>query len=694
MKTRYFFTLTLATLLAYVLAPGCTQDFDVFQPCSAEQKVCDGACVDRTDPAFGCSADACAPCALANATSACSGTQCAVGECSGAFENCDGSAANGCEANPSSDPQNCGACGNVCVTPHANPLCEDGECNAGSCEPNWENCDGMGANGCEANLLNDPQNCGACDNACSQFESCQNGQCVIDCPDGTGDCDGDPGNGCETQLNTAENCGFCGDACDLANAAATCTAGACVIQSCDAGFDDCDGMDANGCEADLQNSAMTCGACNNACPDGVNGTTVCNNGQCALNCNSGFGDCDSNVQNGCETDTSGSLTHCGACGQACSPANGAGACVAGVCEIGNCTAPFADCDSNVMNGCETNTGSSLTHCGMCNMGCSFPNAAASCNMGVCAMGACNAGFGDCDNMAATGCESPTANDPANCGMCGNACPTAPNAVAACSNGVCALACNNGFENCDGSAANGCETNIASSVTSCGACNRACAGTNVASRSCNNGVCDSTCNLGFANCTQPAAPAMDNGCELNVAASDTNCGGCANNCGQQGNPANGFECDDTQFLTQAACGCSANTECNAGAMGSCNGGLCSCNGVACKQGEACVSNGGVSTCSCGGGAGCGANETCCDAPAGCFNLRADAQNCGACGRACTAGFVCFDTGAFTAPECRCDDAADCNAGTGGTFSCNANGRCVCNGATCTQGQRCLPSGQCG
>ncbi len=694
MKTRYLFTLAFSALFTYVLAPGCTQDFDVFQACSADEKLCGDACVTATDPAFGCSPEGCTPCDVPNAAAACDAVGCAIESCNGSSEDCDGSRENGCEADPASDPSNCGACGNACVTPHAEAACTGGDCAIGACAPDWEDCDGDVANGCEANLQNSPGACGACDNPCSDFEACQGGQCVLDCPAGTGDCDNDPSNGCETTLGDLTNCGFCGDSCDLANATAACTAGACVVQACDQDFDDCDGMDANGCEADLQNSAMTCGACNIACPNGPNGTTICDNGQCALNCTSGFGDCDGDLATGCETDVSTSLTDCGACDQACSPAGGTGMCAAGACQIATCNAPLDDCDNNPGNGCETNTLTSLAHCGMCGVACSFPNAAVACNNGMCAVGACNAGFDDCDGMAVNGCETAVSMDPANCGGCGNVCPGAPNAMPACGNNVCGLSCNAGFENCDGAVANGCETNIATSVTSCGGCGRACSGSGVASRSCTGGLCDSSCAAGFDNCTQPAAPAADNGCELNVNANDASCGGCGNSCDQQGNPANSLDCDQG-FLTQKFCGCSSSTECNAGANGTCGGGLCSCGGVQCRPGEACQSVGGASTCICGGsGAGCGAGQTCCDEPAGCFDLRNDAQNCGGCGHTCTAGFVCFDQGAFMPPECRCDDAADCNAGTGGTFSCGATGRCVCNGMTCTAGQRCLPSGQCG
>ena len=57
---------------------------------------------------------------------------CAMGACgitcAAGFGNCDKVAANGCEANLGSDVNNCGACGNVC--PLASPLCLGGMCAA------------------------------------------------------------------------------------------------------------------------------------------------------------------------------------------------------------------------------------------------------------------------------------------------------------------------------------------------------------------------------------------------------------------------------------------------------------------------------------------------------------------------------------------------------------------------------------
>jgi hypothetical protein len=60
------------------------------------------------------------------------------------------------------------------------------------------------------------------------------------------------------------------------------------------------------------------------------------------------------------------------------------------------------------------------------------NAVAACVSSTCAIGSCSPGFGDCDGLAANGCETPTSNDPKNCGTCFHACPIG----GTCSGGAC------------------------------------------------------------------------------------------------------------------------------------------------------------------------------------------------------------------------------------------------------------------
>jgi hypothetical protein len=116
----------------------------------------------------------------------------------------------------------------------------------------------------------------------------------------------------------------------------------------------------------------------------------------------------------------------------------------------------------------------VSHCGACNNACPSPaNAIAGCTAGTCGIAACNGGFANCNNNPADGCEVNTSTSVNHCGACGNTCFTV-NGTPACSNGQCFVAaCNAGFANCNGNAADGCETNTNSDVNHCGACNNAC-----------------------------------------------------------------------------------------------------------------------------------------------------------------------------------------------------------------------------
>jgi formylglycine-generating enzyme required for sulfatase activity len=68
-------------------------------------------------------------------------------------------------------------------------------------------------------------------------------------------------------LTTTANCGSCGLACAFANATATCASG-CRLATCLPSRGNCDGVEANGCEADLATSRDHCGTCGHRCGAG------------------------------------------------------------------------------------------------------------------------------------------------------------------------------------------------------------------------------------------------------------------------------------------------------------------------------------------------------------------------------------------------------------------------------------------
>lgn len=72
---------------------------------------------------------------------------------------------------------------------------------------------------------------------------------------------------------------------------------------CEPGFDDCDNNPDNGCETSLNTTVSHCGACGNDCDELLAHTeqTSCTDGNCNIvDCERGWGDCDSDEDNGCE----------------------------------------------------------------------------------------------------------------------------------------------------------------------------------------------------------------------------------------------------------------------------------------------------------------------------------------------------------------------------------------------------------
>jgi hypothetical protein len=259
---------------------------------------------------------------------------------------------------------------------------------------------------------------------------------------GFGDCDKDPQNGCEVATGSdVKNCGGCGVACNLPNATALCVGGACDIGACNPGFRDCDANPANGCEVDTNNDPMNCGACNANCAKLPHAIAGCAMAACTIgSCTAGYADCDKMVGDGCESQVASDPMNCGGCGKVCpAPPNVATTCANGMCGLGGCLPGFADCDGNAANGCEVNLMTDPNNCSMCGMKCAaLPNAQASCTMGVCGLGACNAGFGNCDKDPMNGCELSLTSDNNNCGACGNVCQNGQT----CTNGVCGVPCGN------------------------------------------------------------------------------------------------------------------------------------------------------------------------------------------------------------------------------------------------------------
>ncbi|MBL8682319.1 MAG: hypothetical protein JNK05_24335 [Myxococcales bacterium] len=356
----------------------------------------------------------------------------------------------------------------------------------------------------------DMMNCGACGTACDRLPNassvaCVSGRCVPTCAANFADCDRDPSNGCERPTNTLTDCGGCGTSCSRANAAADCGTGACLIRVCNAGFSNCDMMDGNGCETDL-NDVASCGACGTACRGS---TPVCSAGAMGGTCTSGCTAPQQRCGMSC-VNTMTSLDHCGMCDRACSFANASATCSGGTCALGMCDPNRGNCDGIASNGCETDTNTSLTHCGACGRGCSVANATSACVSGSCGVGSCNGGFGNCNAMPSDGCEVNLTNNVLHCGACGRQC-VFNNATGSCSGGSCVItACNARFGDCDRSGDNGCEQPL-NTLVHCGGCGVGCNLPNATS-DCSTGTCELTaCSAGFVNVDRSPT----NGCECRI-----------------------------------------------------------------------------------------------------------------------------------------------------------------------------------
>jgi hypothetical protein len=322
-------------LLSACLEPGieCRSDADCTDGnrCDSKYRVCVSTCVDTLSDPNNCGSCGNVCPADPGGEAVCSNGSCALmcragySDCGTQFCNdlsstasCGGSCV-ACNIPQASGIYNISSAG-CCQTADAADNSCDAFCSRGVgaencscrfvCAAGFADCDldtaaGADTNGCEVQLsagLPDGQggykHCGACNYNCEKLPnettSCDGGVCQWDCNALTRDCDLVRSNGCETPLNTNSNCGACGTPCPppgVANVSSpTCSTGTCSW-SCSPGWGTCDGNDANGCETDLTTTAR-CGACNNACPTTFNGFPTCINSQCGIGCRAGYQNCD------------------------------------------------------------------------------------------------------------------------------------------------------------------------------------------------------------------------------------------------------------------------------------------------------------------------------------------------------------------------------------------------------------------
>jgi hypothetical protein len=297
------------------------------------------------------------------------------------------------------DVNNCGECGNVCLFAGAQGLCVKGKCELGECNEGSVDADGDPSNGCElfCNPTPDPTEiCDGVDNDCNGVK--------------------DDGFDLATDPN---NCGVCGHKCELLHASSTCqpgaTAPACVVTTCEAGWHNVDGVDANGCEYQCEKTGLNgvacapndpncgverCDSVDNDCNGIINDGNEANGGPDGGQPCYDFDYCDKNAKT-CKGECKPGISTCVGKALTCIPSKGP--------SLEVCDSLDNDCDGVKDNGFDLTK--DPNNCGGCGISCvgTLPNAVGQCvdpagnAPPACQILTCKAGFKDL-NPALPGCE--------------------------------------------------------------------------------------------------------------------------------------------------------------------------------------------------------------------------------------------------------------------------------------------------
>jgi hypothetical protein len=473
----------------------CTISDGGVELCDYRDNDCDGA-VDEDHLPLEDNVRHCGTCGndcrrFANGSFGCMTGHCVMLNCEPGFRDLDGEVSTGCEYpclptnggveacdaadndcdgrvdedfDLSTDLDHCGACGAICATPNATPVCRDGRCRIDRCDPGWVDADSSAADGCEAPCEGSTERCNGVDDDCDGDVDEPFPEVGQPCTSGTGACRA-PGRficspdgagvrcGATPLLPTDESCNGLDDDCngtvddgfDLDRDGFTRCGGDCddttpdvrpgATEACNGRNDDCDAETDE--DFDLDSDRNHCGRCGVVCA-GDAAEMACVGGRCRVDvCARGFWDVDGLPETGCEyacVQTSDLEGRCDGRDDDCNgavdegfeiggPCDGRGACGQGRYECrpggdrGCSTAPSGsddrsrpevcdgrddDCDGVVDE--DFDLQSSLEHCGGCRQTCSLEGAISQCAGGDCGVARCRLGYYDVDESPANGCE--------------------------------------------------------------------------------------------------------------------------------------------------------------------------------------------------------------------------------------------------------------------------------------------------
>ncbi len=232
-------------------------------------------------------------CPAVNGDAYCEASECKVA-CDKGFTDCNGPIGDGCERAINRDVLNCGGCGVECVpTAGGRPWCREGVCGETICPAGKGDCNGDPEDGCEVDLSADPENCIRCGAPVHGRQRRRHNARPPAAPSAAASRASPTAAAATTtaarpaRRRASANCGGCGETCTIAGGTPGREGGDCQVKTCDSGMGDCDGNPDNGCETNVNVNQTHCGAC--AAAGGVNCNTIyanatatCQSGLCTL----------------------------------------------------------------------------------------------------------------------------------------------------------------------------------------------------------------------------------------------------------------------------------------------------------------------------------------------------------------------------------------------------------------------------